>query len=136
MTPPVEDYLRDGLRHRKWVFPAYYYTHGDGVCAELHYYALGDAPYAVSFSVHAGRYPEGYGVTAPPSGYDEGTHRTPAEGGIPCCYVLNGGRCEGDASGINAHEWYEAQPKDAEGFVADEAVFAHLRDLYARWSQP
>ncbi len=135
MKTPDLDYTLDGLRHRKWVFPAYRYSHGDGVRAEEHYYVVGDAPFAVSFNVHTGRYPEGYGVTALPSGSDIAWHRL-NESGIRGCYAMSGGSCEGDGSGINADEWYEAQPKDAQGFVADADVFAHLRDLYARWSQP
>ena len=136
MTPPVLDLVLDGLRHRKWVFPAYRYTHGDGVSAEHHYYVVGDTPFAVSFTVHTGRYPEGYGVTAPPSGSDAGWHRHNDGGSRGDCYALSGARCEGDGSGLHADEWYAAQPKDAEGFVADADVFTHLRDLYAVWSHP
>ena len=131
MTEPILDYVLDGLRHRKWVLPAYRYADG-GVRAEEHYYVVGDAPYAVSFNVHAGRYHEGYGVTAPPSGSDVGHHRL-NEDGIRGCYAMSGGSCKSDGSGINAHDWYAAQPKDADGFVADDPIFAHLRDLYAHW---
>ena len=134
MTPPVEDYQRDGLRHRRWVFPAYRYTHGDGVGAEEHYYVVGDAPFAVSFTVHTGRYPEGYGVAAQPSGADATWHRQ-TEDGVAGCYALGGGACTSDGSALIAHDWYKAQPKDAEGFVADEVVFAYLHELYAEWSR-
>jgi hypothetical protein len=136
MRTPDLDYTLDGVRHRKWVFPAYRYTHGDGVSAEQHYYAVGDVPRAVSFTVHTGRYPEGYGVTAPPSGSDMAWHHHNENGDQGGCYAMSGATCEVDGSGINAHEWYAAQPKNAEGFVADADVFQHLRDLYVRWSQP
>jgi hypothetical protein len=135
MNAPAFDYTLDGLRHRKWVFPAYRYTHGDGVSAEEHYYVVGDAPFAVSFTVHTGRYPEGFGVTAQPSGSDAAWHRQ-TEDGVAGCYALSGGACTNDGSGLDAHDWYAAQPKNAEGFVADADVFQHLRDLYTRWSQP
>jgi hypothetical protein len=135
MPAPAFDYTLDGLRHRKWIFPAYHYTHGDGVGAEEHYYVVGDAPFAVSFTVHTGRYPEGFGVTAQPSGSDATWHRQ-TEDGVAGCYALSGARCEGDGTSLHAHEWYEVQPKNAEGFVADADVFRHLRDLYAAWSKP
>ena len=135
MNAPVLDLVLDGLRHRKWVFPAYRYTHGDGVSAEQHYYAVGDAPFAVSFTVHTGRYPEGYGVTAPPSGTDVACPRHDENGSRGNCVAMSGARCEGDGSGIDAHDWYAAQPKNAEGFVADADVFQHVRDLYTRWRQ-
>lgn len=136
MNAPVLDYRLDGLRHRKWVFPAGRYTYGDGARAEEHYYAVGDTPFAVSFTIHTGRYPEGYGVTAPPSGTDVGHHRYDEYGSRGCCYALSGETCGGDSSGIDAHDWYAAQPKDAEGFVPDADVFAHLRNLYALETTP
>ena len=136
MIEPAFDYVHEGLRHRKWIFPAYRYSHGDGVSAEMHYYVVGDAPLAASFNVHTGRYPEGYGVVAPPSGADVACHRHDERGSRGNCAAMSGARCESVSSGLEAHDWYAAQPKNADGFVADADVFQHLRDLYARWSQP
>lgn len=134
---PVLDYVHDGLRHRKWVFPARVYTGRDwGVTQEKWIYAVGEAPYAVTFSVGTGRYPSGYDTdTRPPSGWDESWHRT-QEGGHGCIF-LDGVACHSDGSMIDAEEWYASAPgKNAEGFVPDDTVFAHVRERYAAWAQP
>lgn len=129
---PVFDYTLDGLRHRKWVFPARCNADG-GVVGERWVYVAGETPYVATFSVLTGRYPEGCD-TLQPFGMDVSEHRA-SEGTSPCIF-LDGAPCESDGSGIDAHEWYEAQAKDAEGFVADPDVFAHVRDIYAKWSKP
>jgi hypothetical protein len=131
MTPADIDYVRvrDGLRHRKWIFPALTYGYGDGVEAEKHYYVVGHYPFAVSFTVHTGRYPSGYGVTARPSGSDVSRHRHTGKGNTACA-ALDGAACESDGSICDAHEWYEAQPKDNDGFVSDDEIFAMLRAYY------
>lgn len=138
MTPlPTDiDFVLDGLRHRKWVFPARVYTTpGYGVMSERRVYSVGEAPYAVTFTVRTGIYPEGFTRDAPPKGMDQSAHRVEADGTYPCVY-LDGSPCRNDGSGIDAEDWYDTQPKDAEGFVADDAVFAHLRELYVEWSKP
>jgi hypothetical protein len=132
---PIRDFDAGGIRARKWILPAYHYTHGDGVEAERHYYALGDAPFAVSFSVHTGRYPDGYGVTARPSGTDVSWHRR-ARRGHAGCYALSGGRCASEGSALDAMEWYADQPKGADGLVPDDAIFHYLRGYYADRSKP
>jgi len=130
---PIRDFDAGGIRARKWIFPAR--TYGDGgVEAERHYYVLGDTPYAVSFTVHTGRYPDGYGVTTRPSGSDVSWHRAWRHG-HEGCYALSGDTCYGDGSALEAMEWYEGTPKDADGFVADDAVFAYLRETYAEWKR-
>ena len=130
MTPPVLDYDVAGVRHRLWVFPPLTYVDG-GVSSERHYYVVGDDPFAVSFTVHAGRYPENRG-NVPPSGMDAGGHRAwEQETGHGGCYALSGRRCSGDGSEIDAWKWYADEPKDADGFVPGERVFALLRGHYA-----
>jgi hypothetical protein len=126
---PTRDFDAGGIRARKWVFPAR--TYGDGgVEAERHYYTLGDAPFAVSFTVHTGRYPNGSNTA--PSGMDVSWHRQ-SQDGHDGCYALSGGTCDGDGSAFDASAWYTAAPKADDGFVSDEAVFAHLRTLYREW---
>jgi hypothetical protein len=135
MMTLVLDIPLDGLRHRKAIFPARRYADG-GATSERWDYIVGTTPYVVTFTVVTARYPEGWDTNLKPYGAEEVAHHA-AEGAFaaPCIY-LDGAPCEGDGSGIDAAEWYEAQPKNAEGFVADADVFQHLRDLYARWSQP
>lgn len=129
---PDIEYTLDGLTHRKWVYPAHRYADG-GVRGERWVYGVGKPPHVVTFTVLTGRYPEGCDPLAP-CGLDETWHRPTKEGGA--CIYLDGLLCESDGSGIDAHEWYAVQPKNAEGFVADADVFAHLRDLYTAWSRP
>ena len=133
LSHPDLDYTLDGLLHRKWVYPARRYGHGDGVQSERWVYGVGEKPFVVTFSVETGRYPEGHAPGAPYA-IAETLHRV-GDGDHPCIY-LDGQDCGNDGSGIDADEWYAAQPKNAEGIVADADVFTHLRDLYARWSQP
>lgn len=137
MTPPVPDLdlVLDGVRHRKWVFPAYRYSDG-GAQSERWAYAVGEKPYVVTFTVLTGRYPEGYAPAAPCGG-DETWHReVEAVAGTCACLFLDGASCVSDGSGINAHEWYSRAQRGGEGFVPDAAVFEHIRDLYNLWSQP
>ena len=126
---PELDYTFEGLRHRKWVFPAFHYADG-GAGAEEWYYVVGDAPFAVSFTVHTGRYPEGHTYSCAPSGNDLGWHQ--AGDSNDGCLALSGGSCTGDSTGIGAREWYSAQEKDADGFVPDAEVFSDLRNVYRR----
>ena len=133
-SSPTFDYVLDGLRHRKWTFPARRHADG-GVRGERWVYSVGETPYVVTFTVLTGRYPEGC-ETLPPRGADECWHRAEVGAGAPSCIYLDGAACRSDGSGLNADEWYEAQPKNAEGFVADADVFAYARDLYAAWSRP
>ena len=131
----VLDIPLDGLRHRKAVFSARFYADG-GAASERWVYIVGDTPYVVTFTVVTARYPEGWDTNLKPYGAEEVAHHATGSVGCYPCLYLDGAPCEGDGSGINADEWYAAQPKNAEGFVADADVFQHLRDLYARWSQP
>lgn len=132
MTPtPVLDYAFDGLRHRKWACPASRYADG-GVRGERWVYAVGETPLVVTFTLLTGRYPEGCD-TLVPCPLDVSAHRA-GDGDAPCVY-LDGLGCGNDGSGIDAEEWYAAQPKNDEGLVPDADVFAHLRDLYTRWSR-
>lgn len=135
LITPVLDHVRNGLRHRKWVFPARVYTGPDrGSTQEKWIYAVGEAPYVVTFMVGTGRYPGGYDIDAgPPRGLDESWHR--AEAGGYGCMFLDGVACRCDGNGLNAEEWYVAQPKDDTGFVADAAVFAYVCYLYDRWNE-
>lgn len=124
---PIRDFDAGRIRARKWVFPAR--TYGDGgVEAERHYYTLGDAPFAVSFTVHTGRYPNGSNTA--PSGMDVSWHRS-AEHGHAGCYALSGGSCDGGGSFFVAQEWYAEQPKGADGLVPDDVIFHYLRGYYA-----
>ncbi len=129
---PVLDFASEGLRHRKWIFPARTYEDGQGVSAETHYYVIADTPFALSFTVHTGRYPSGRGPDARPSGIDVSWHRQ-SQDGHDGCYALSGATCEGDGSALNAHTWYAAAPKADDGFVSDDEVFAHLRARYREW---
>jgi hypothetical protein len=131
---PVLDFAASGLRHRKWIFPAFVYSDGEGVSAEMHYYVVGDAPFAVSFTVHTGRYPEGRGPDSRPYGTDVSWHRK-GEHGHEGCYALSGDTCYGDGSSLEAMEWYEHTPKDADGLVPDDTVFVYLRETYAEWER-
>ena len=135
MIEPVFDYALDGLRHRKTVFPSRRYEDG-GATSERWVYIVGTTPYVVTFTVVTARYPEGWDTNLKPYGAEEVAHHATGSVGCYPCLYLDGAPCEGDGSGIDAAEWYAAQPKNAEGFVTDADVFAHLRDLYARWSQP
>ena len=130
MNTPDLDLVFDGLRHRKWVLPAIRYADG-GVRGERWIYCVGEKPYAVTFTVLTGRYLGGY--TRPgdkPTGLVQLWHRAGA-GDHPCIY-LDGETCEDEGSGLDAQFWYAAQPKDADGFVADADVFTYVRDLYAQ----
>jgi hypothetical protein len=128
---PVIDYEREGLRHRKWVTPARLYGNG-GMDAEHHVYSVGDNPYAVSFTVHTGRYPEGRAhFNKRPSAVDMAKH-TPGET-ISRCVCLSGASCTTDGTYFGASEWWASQPKDADGFVADDLIFDRLRSLYVEW---
>jgi hypothetical protein len=127
---PCIDYERDGLRHRKWIFPARIFRDETGQDAERWFYAVGDLPYAVSFTVHTGRY-VGHRNSEGPQGTDISWHQ--AGGNRFGCYALSGAACTCDGSVLAAREWYAAQPKDDEGGVADEAVFAHLCEKYEYW---
>ena len=125
---PIRDFDAGGIRARKWVFPAR--TYGDGgVDAERHYYTLGDAPFAVSFTVRTGRYPEGRGDTAP-WGSDVSWHRE-SEYGDGGCYALSGGCCMSEGSVLDAMDWYADAPKGLDGLVPDDAIFHYLRGYYA-----
>ena len=124
----VLDHTRDGLRHRKWIIPAR--TYRDGVTAERHYYVVGDDPFAVSFTVGAGRYPNGYGPDEAPSGLDVSWHREDENNGKPSCLALSRACCIAEGSGLDAEEWYAAQPKGYGGFVSDDAIFAYLCAYY------
>jgi hypothetical protein len=128
---PVLDFAAEGLRHRKWIFPAQVYEDG-GASAETHYYVIADTPFALSFTVHTGRYPVGRGPDVRPSGMDVSWHRD-GDHGHDGCYALSGGTCYGDGSALNAHDWYATAPKDDDGFVSDDEMFAHLRTLYREW---
>lgn len=128
---PSLDFTAEGLRHRKWVLPASTYEDG-GVSAEKHYYVVGDNPFSMSFTVHTGRYPSGRRPDARPSGMDVSWHRQ-SQDGHDGCYALSGGTCDGDGSAFDASAWYTAAPKADDGFVADDAVFAHLRARYREW---
>jgi hypothetical protein len=134
MNAPVLDLVLDGRRHRKWVIPAIRYADG-GARSERWIYCVGEQPYAVTFTMQTGRYPEGCG-SGVPCGLDEAWHRAEAETASCSCIFLDGMPCRSDGFGLDADEWYMTQPKDAEGFVADADVFLHLRDLYAVWSTP
>lgn len=129
---PDNEVRLNGLLHRKWTFPARRYTDG-GVQSERWVYAVGESPFVVTFTAATGRYPEGCDPVSP-FGMDQTGHRPTTEGGT--CIYLDGLMCQSDGSGIDAHEWYEAQHKNAEGFVHDAVVFAHLRDLYTLWEKP
>jgi hypothetical protein len=132
LSHPDLDYTFDGLLHRKWVYPARRYNDGGGQ-GERWVYGVGAPPCVVTFSISTGRYPEGC-IPGVPFAIAETLHR--ADAGEHACIYLDGMGCGNDGSGIDANEWYAAQPKNAQGFVADADVFTHLRDLYARWSQP
>jgi hypothetical protein len=129
---PDQEVRLNGLLHRKWVYPARRYGDG-GVQSERWVYAVGEKPFVVTFSLSTGRYPEGCD-TLVPCAIAETLHR--ADDGEHACIYLDGMGCGNDGSGIDADEWYAAQPKNAEGFVHDAVVFAHLRDLYALWEKP
>lgn len=133
---PDQEVRLNGLLHRKWVYPARRYGNGDGVQSERWVYGVGEKPFVVTLSVATGRYPEGYDAHRPAAPYAiaETLHRV-GDGEHACIY-LDGQGCGNDGSGIDACEWYDAQPKDAEGFVHDAVVFAHLRDLYTLWEKP
>lgn len=131
---PDQEVRLNGLLHRKWVYPASRYAHGDGATSERWVYAVGETPYIVTFTVVTNIYPEGWDTDLKPYGAEEGPHRAGA-GDYPCIY-LDGATCGMEGSGIDAHDWYAAQPKNAEGFVHDAVVFAHLRDLYTLWEKP
>ena len=96
-------------------------------------YAVGEPPLVVTFAVATGRYPDATLERFKPYAVAETLHRV-GDGDHPCIY-LDGQGCGNEGSGIDADDWYDAQPKDAGGFVADADVFTHLRDLYARWSK-
>ena len=133
MPAPVFDYTLDGLRHRKWGYPAHRYEDG-GVRGERWVYAVGETPYVVTFTVLTGRYPEGCD-TLVPCGLDVSSHRA-GEGDAPCIY-LDGEPCLGDGSGLAAEEWYaRAQGGDEEALVPDAVVFEHVRDIYTLWAKP
>lgn len=129
---PTRDFDAGGIRARKWIFAPRLYADG-GCASEVHHYTLGDAPYAVSFTVQTGRYPEGRGDTAP-SGSDVSWHRE-AEHGHAGCYALSGGRCMSEGSVLDAMEWYADAPKGSDGLVPDDAIFHFLRGCYADWSK-
>ena len=148
MTEPTLDFIHtDGLRHRKWVFPAYFCgvknccegkpvdrdsSHGIG--AERWLYVVGDAPFAVSMEVSSGRYlPETYQGHFPPTGVDMSWHKTVETG--PSCLCLSGASCWSDGTGLGAAEWYEEQVAK-HGTVTDDRVFEFLRtDLYVGWKR-
>ena len=129
--PTVLDFVRDGMRHRKWVLPARVYE--GGIDAERLYYAVGDAPLAVSFTVHTGRYPPGHGPVRTPSGIDRSWHRLGNDN--YGCLCLSSAACKSDGTTLGAMEWHEAQEKDDGGFVADETIFAYLREYYQQESR-
>jgi hypothetical protein len=132
---PEYEIQLNGMLHRKWVYHARRYGHGDGVQSERWVYGVGEKPFVVTFSVATGRYPEGYDAYRPSAPYAiaETLHRV-GDGDHSCIY-LDGQNCGNDGSGIDADAWYAAQPKNAEGLVADADVFAHLRDLYTLWNK-
>lgn len=132
LPPPDHEVRLNGLLLRKWVYPAQTFTDG-GIRSERWVYAVGESPCVLTFSVATGRYPEG-NPSIPPSAIAETLHRV-GEGEHPCVY-LDGQGCGNGGSGVDAHDWYDAQHKDQQGFVHDAAVYAHLRDLYTAWSQP
>jgi hypothetical protein len=144
VTPTI-DYTRDGLRHRKWVFPGFVCGkkgccegkvvdpdawHGIG-CEEW-FYCVGDDPYAVSMTISTGRYlPEANQDDRPPEAWDMSSHHKVAEGGLPDCLCLSGARCYSDGTGLGASKWYAAQ----RGGVTDDVVFDYLRtELYPSWA--
>lgn len=131
---PDQEVRLNGLLHRKWTWPARRYGDG-GVRSERWVYAVGETPYIVTFTVVTNRYPDGWNAAHKPYGAEESCHRED-EGSDYSCIYLDGKPCRGDGSGIDAHDWYAAQPKNAEGFVHDAVVFAHLRDLYTLWEKP
>jgi hypothetical protein len=134
LPDPNLNYILDGLRHRLWIFPALKFARG-GFASERWIYVVGEAPYVVTFTVHAGRYPEGHeSNNIAPSGLMQGWHRS-GEGDHPCVF-LDGAGCANDGSGLDAEDWYAAQPKGLGGFVADADVFTHVRDLYTLWRKP
>lgn len=135
LSHPDIEYTLDGLTHRRWVWPARRYADG-GFRSERWVYAVGMPPYVCTFTVITNRYPEGWNAGHKPYGAEESCHRADEDGGTYPCIYLDGLNCRGDGSGMDAHDWYVAQPKNAEGFVADDAVFAHLRDLYTEWNKP
>lgn len=144
---PVLDFLRDGLRHRKWVKPAFVCgvngccegrvvteetSHGIGV--ERWVYAVGDDPYAVSMTVSTGRYlPEAEQEDQPPEAWDMSSHRR-VKGGQPGCLCISDAPCSSDGTSLGASEWYEEARRHGE--VTDDAVFTFLRtDLYPAWAE-
>lgn len=131
LSCPDTDYIADGLRHRKWAWPARREPDG-GVRGERWVYAVGVLPYVVTFTVATGRYLDAADTEAPWA-LEQSYHRPETGGTYPCIY-LDGVPCRNDGSGIDAFGWYADQPKDAAGVVPDAAVFAHLRELYALWN--
>jgi hypothetical protein len=126
LPEPLLDYVQDGLRHRKWIFPAMHTPHG-GYDAERHYFSVGDAPYAVSFTVHTGRYTrEDYSI--PPSASYVSWHiEDEGDGG---CLCLSGAPCRNDGYGLAADVWYQKQRRGPDHLVPDELIFAYLRSEY------
>lgn len=149
MTKPTLDFIHaDGLRHRKWVFPAFFCgvknccegkpvdrDSSHGISAERWLYCVGDDPFSVSMEVSTGKYlPETQQPDAPPKGWDMSWHRRSAEALVSNCLCLSGGPCASDGTSLGAHEWYE-QAGGGE-FVPDDTVFEFLRtDLYVNWEK-
>lgn len=146
---PTLDFTQDGLRHRKWVFPAYfcgvknccegkpvdkYSSHG--ISTERWLYVVGDDPYAVSMEVSTGQYlPETYEPDQPPKAWDMSWHRRSDDPITDTCLCLSLNPCRSDGTSLGAHEWYEEQQKKV-GTVTDDHVFTFLRtDLYPNWQR-
>jgi hypothetical protein len=148
MNPVIDFIHADGLRHRKWVFPAYFCGvknccegkpvgpgSSHGISAERWLYCVGDDPFAVSMEVSTGKYlPETQQPNQPPQAWDMSWHRTTPEGLADGCMCLSGANCSSDGTTLGAMEWYEQ--KGERTLVPDDAVFKFLRDeLYPQWKQ-
>jgi len=129
-TEPTLDFTQEGLRHRKWIIPARMSSEY-GNEAERHYYAVGDDPYAVSFTVYTGRYVRD-AFNTHPRGIDLSWHRS--GGDNHGCLCLSGAICESVGTIIEADEWYAQQPRDAQGFVPDNLIFDLLRVRHGEWA--
>ena len=148
MTPTL-DFTQDGLRHRKWVFPAFfcgvknccegkpvdqYSSHG--ISTERWLYCVGDNHYAVSMEVSTGQYlPETQQPNQPPSAWDMSWHRSAEEGIASNCLCLSETSCNSDGTTLGASEWF-TQQQAKHGTVTDDHVFTFLRtSLYPNWKE-
>ena len=150
MNPVIDFIHADGLRHRKWVFPAYFCgvknccegkpvdrDSSHGISTERWLYCVGDDPFSVSMEVSTGKYlPETHQPDVPPKGWDMSWHRRSAEPFVNnyLCLYLSGANCSSDGTSLGAMEWYEQ--KGERTLVPDDVVFKFLRDeLYPQWKQ-